>query len=52
VKVNAFGAPAALPETLIIDPEGVVRTILINEDKPLTAEALTSAVAAVQAKVK
>ncbi len=44
-RVNGFGAPAALPETLVIDPQGRVRAILINNDRPLSADALDAAVA-------
>ena len=48
-KINEIGSPAALPETLVIDQHGIVRAILINSDRPLTADALNAALGPLQA---
>lgn len=43
-QVNGFGAPSALPQTIVIDRAGVVRAVFDGGQGPLTATALDRAV--------
>jgi cytochrome c biogenesis protein CcmG, thiol:disulfide interchange protein DsbE len=43
-KVNDFGTPSALPETFIIDSNGIVRAKLTPDEKPVTEKSLADAV--------
>jgi len=43
-KVNGFGAPAALPETFVVDRDGVVRTVFRPDQLAVTEQSLSAAV--------
>ena len=43
-NVNGFGTPAALPETFIIDPAGVVRAMFRPDQTLVTEQSLAAAV--------
>jgi cytochrome c biogenesis protein CcmG, thiol:disulfide interchange protein DsbE len=43
-KVNDFGTPSALPDTFIIDSNGIVRAKLTPDEKPVTEKSLGDAV--------
>jgi cytochrome c biogenesis protein CcmG/thiol:disulfide interchange protein DsbE len=43
-KVNEFGTPSALPETFIIDSNGIVRAKLTPDEKPVTEKSLADTV--------
>src|ERR1700746_3138839 len=43
-KVNDFGMPSALPETFIIDSNGLVRPKLPPDEKPVTEKSLANEV--------
>jgi cytochrome c biogenesis protein CcmG, thiol:disulfide interchange protein DsbE len=43
-KVNDFGTPDALPMTVVVDQNGVVRATLTPDQAPLTEKSLTAAV--------
>ena len=43
-KVNDFGTPGALPETFVIDSNGIVRAKLTPDEKPVTEKSLADVV--------
>jgi cytochrome c biogenesis protein CcmG, thiol:disulfide interchange protein DsbE len=44
-KTNGFGSPKLLPETFVIDSQGIIRAVLTGaDDKPLTEKQLEDAV--------
>jgi peroxiredoxin len=43
-KVNGFGAPAALPETFVVDQAGVVRAMFRADQMAVTEQSLGAAV--------
>lgn len=43
-KVNDFGTPSTLPETFVIDSNGIVRAKLTPDEKPVTEKSLADLV--------
>jgi cytochrome c biogenesis protein CcmG, thiol:disulfide interchange protein DsbE len=43
-KTNGFGEPSALPETFVVDTQGIVRAKFTPDEKPITEQSLAAAV--------
>jgi thiol-disulfide isomerase/thioredoxin len=49
-KTNGFGSPGTLPQTYVIDGDGIVRAVFDNSKGPLTEDRLTAAVEAAKGR--